>query len=753
LNKALFDTVSAGIDASRAVETVGVAAQLAVAGLTDVSTATDGLTSALNAYALGADEAQSVSAKFFTAQKLGKTTISELSNSFGLVGANAQAAGVSLEELLGSVSAVTLGGVATSSAFTGLKAAIANISKPSADAAKEAKRLGIEFDANTLRAKGLKGFLDQLTQAQNFNKNSVTKLFRSTEAQSVIFALTGNQAGSFADAVKKLGNEQEIASTFTKAHNEQIASFENQSKILSNNISALAIQLGEHFAPALLKVNEELVSFIQFISENEDMVAFAAGAAAITAAISATAVAMSTLTIAAISMNAALAASGSTLTVTTILMRTLVGATGIGLVIVGLGLLYENWDKTTRFMKASWESTVRFVTDSGAVLSNFFTKIFSGDFEGAVNELDKFKNVFTDSMDTFRKEMSTNSEVPLVVVPRDEDGNKFLVDKIFDDFRAEALGEPPVVVPFVRGKEEGGIGQAEAEAAKQNELDAQDAHNQKLSEQQIAQNEKMAELKAENEERKTAFREELNELGIEERDLGDEKEIEALRNKTAIKNEMNEEFNRKQVSDNRAKNKKLFEDEKKNGAVISKLNQLRDSQELQSASVAASELVKLQNSKSKKQREIAKGAARTLAVIDTAKGAIAVYSSFASTIPGPIGVGLGIAGAAAITAYGIERQNEISAANSGGFVPNLNGGSSFGDSQLTATTPNEFIVPANSASQIIDDAAAAQVERESLEDGGGGSGAMEVLIGFADNAFDIIEEKLLERRALNTGIL
>jgi len=159
LNKALFDTVSAGVDANDAVEAVGIAAKLATAGITDVSVATDGLTSALNAYGLGADSANSIAAKFFSAQKFGKTTVEELSSGFGLVASTAANMGVSLDELLSSVSALTTGGIKTKQAYTGLKAILANIAKPTEDAAAEAERLGVAFDASALRAKGLHKFL------------------------------------------------------------------------------------------------------------------------------------------------------------------------------------------------------------------------------------------------------------------------------------------------------------------------------------------------------------------------------------------------------------------------------------------------------------------------------------------------------------------------------------------------------------------------------------------------------------------
>src|SRR5690606_34763922 len=79
LTKALFDTVSAGIEAGKSVQFLTASNKLAVAGNTDVSTSTDGLTSAINAYKFSADEAEIVASKFFSAQKYGKTTIAELS--------------------------------------------------------------------------------------------------------------------------------------------------------------------------------------------------------------------------------------------------------------------------------------------------------------------------------------------------------------------------------------------------------------------------------------------------------------------------------------------------------------------------------------------------------------------------------------------------------------------------------------------------------------------------------------------------
>lgn len=264
LNKALFDTVSAGIEAGKAVDVVRVAAELAVAGQTDLAIATDGITSALNAYNLGADQAEEVASKFFQAQVEGKTTIKELSKNFGKAGATAEAYGVSLDELLASTSAVTAGGVKTEAAFTGLNALMVNISKPTADASKEAKKLGIEFNSTALRAQGLEGFLNTLTQAEGFTNESIEKLFGSVEAQKVAFALTGSQAERFANTIEKLGNKTKTAANFQKAYEEQSASLKNVIKELRNGITVLAITLGSKLAPLI----EDLAGLVKNAVDN-----------------------------------------------------------------------------------------------------------------------------------------------------------------------------------------------------------------------------------------------------------------------------------------------------------------------------------------------------------------------------------------------------------------------------------------------------------------------------------------------------
>lgn len=83
-------------------------------------------------------EANGLANKFLVTQNLGKTTFGELAGSIGQVAPTANAAGVSIDDLLASVASLTANGIGTSEAMTGIKAALSNIIKPTSDASKMA---------------------------------------------------------------------------------------------------------------------------------------------------------------------------------------------------------------------------------------------------------------------------------------------------------------------------------------------------------------------------------------------------------------------------------------------------------------------------------------------------------------------------------------------------------------------------------------------------------------------------------------
>lgn len=196
--KALYQAISAGAtNAAAATDLMNAANKLAIAGVTDVETAIDGLTSVLNAYGLEFGEATEVSDVFFQTVKLGKTTIPELAATLGRIAPTAKSLNIPLSELGAAVAAITAGGLKSSRAITGLNAAFANIKQPTKEAKEEAARLGVSFSSTSLRAKGLKKFLDDITSSSKFTATTFETLFTSVEGGNAILSLTNGNMEKF----------------------------------------------------------------------------------------------------------------------------------------------------------------------------------------------------------------------------------------------------------------------------------------------------------------------------------------------------------------------------------------------------------------------------------------------------------------------------------------------------------------------------------------------------------------------------
>lgn len=193
LNEAVYQALSAGAKSDQVVDLVSTAVKAAKGGFTDTTTAVDGLTSTLNAYGMATGEAEGLANQFLITQNKGKTTFGELASSIGGVAPTAKAAGVGVDQLLAGVASLTANGVGTSEAMTGIKAALSNVIKPSSEAEKMAKSLGLEFNTAALQSKGLVGFLDDVKKATGGDTDKMAKLFGSVEALNTVLTLTSDQ--------------------------------------------------------------------------------------------------------------------------------------------------------------------------------------------------------------------------------------------------------------------------------------------------------------------------------------------------------------------------------------------------------------------------------------------------------------------------------------------------------------------------------------------------------------------------------
>lgn len=270
--RALYDIISAGAsDAAEATSTLAQANRLAIGGVTGVSIAADGLTSILNAYGEAAGGAASVSDAMFVAMRAGKTTVGELSQSIGQVAPIAAQAGVSLEEVLSATAALTKGGIATSESMRGVRQIIASILKPTSEAADEAERLGVKFNATALETRGLSGLLDDLVRANGGSAESMAQLFGGVEALVPVLALTGTGAKDFTEI---------LASMDDRAGSTE-AAVEKMSDTLQFKISqatAEFVNWREEMADNVVPALEFVLDHSEEVADGLTSVAIAAGA-------------------------------------------------------------------------------------------------------------------------------------------------------------------------------------------------------------------------------------------------------------------------------------------------------------------------------------------------------------------------------------------------------------------------------------------------------------------------------------------
>lgn len=242
-----YQAISAGVPTDEVDKFVKVAAQLAQGGLTDIGSATDLLTTALNSYGKSVGEATKVSDQLIKTVVLGKTNIPQLASSLARASSTAATAGVSLEELLGITAATTKQGVKTAESFTQVKAAVVALLNPSETMAAIYQKLGVEGGRALIEQEGLAGALEKVRLAAGGSDQVLVKALRSIEAYSLTAAITGAKLAETKEAIEDVGKasgdtaaaskivSETLGSSFKKLGNSLLIFAENANQATSAN--------------------------------------------------------------------------------------------------------------------------------------------------------------------------------------------------------------------------------------------------------------------------------------------------------------------------------------------------------------------------------------------------------------------------------------------------------------------------------------------------------------------------------------
>lgn len=426
--EASYQAISAGQSTKDAVGFVEQANVLARAGFTSMSTATDTLTTALNAYGLSAYQVSSVSDKLITTQNLGKTTVDELGASMGKVIPTAAMYGVNLDQLSAAYITMTKNGIGTAESTTYINGMLNELGKSgstTSDILKE--KTGKSFSELMNSGYNLSDVLQIVQDEADSSGKSLADMFGSQEAAKAAATIT-QHTNDFTGAIKEL---ESSTGTAQKAFDTLEASdpsiqFEKTKTAIQN----CAISIGQILMPIVQqiagKIQELVQKFRDLDPETQQQIVMIA---AIAAAIGPLIVIIGTL----ISSVGKIITFGGQIvslvgsittwmgTASTFITGTMIPAitgvvTAIGpflliaaaviAVITAIIVVIKNWDAIVEVAQLVWESFCEkvsqlvtafkeFFTSAFQAIGSFFTGIWNGIVSVATNAWSSIRTVFS----------------------------------------------------------------------------------------------------------------------------------------------------------------------------------------------------------------------------------------------------------------------------------------------------------------------------------------------------------------------
>lgn len=255
-SEAVYSSISAGVDQTKAISFTTDAMKLAKGGFTDGAKAVDVLTTAINGYNLKSSDATRISDLLITTQNLGKTTVDELASSMGTVIPVASSVNFNINELSASYAQLTKNGIATAESGTYLKAMLSELGKSGSITDGTLRELTGKGFAQ-LRAEGVSTtkILQMISDEAGKNGKTLKDMFSSVEAGSAALVLA---KGSGAEYNEMLQGMQNSAGATQEAFDKMDATPAEQLNGAINKLKNDAIKFGAAFVPVVTKVSDKL---------------------------------------------------------------------------------------------------------------------------------------------------------------------------------------------------------------------------------------------------------------------------------------------------------------------------------------------------------------------------------------------------------------------------------------------------------------------------------------------------------------
>ena len=266
LAEATYQAISASVATEDAVAFAAKASKLAAAGFTSESSAVDILTTALNAYGLGADEAGHVSDVLLTTQNLGKTSVDELSSSMGKVIPLASAYNVSLENLSSALAIMTANGIATAEAATYNKSMLNELGDTGSDVSEILQNeTGQSFAQLMDSGASLGDVLQILYDSVDGDSTAFAGLWSSVEAGTGALSLANAGSEKFNDVLGQMQADSGLTET---AYATMTDTMQHSMDMLQTSAQNLGIALFDSISGQLGSAVDLASGYLQTLTDS-----------------------------------------------------------------------------------------------------------------------------------------------------------------------------------------------------------------------------------------------------------------------------------------------------------------------------------------------------------------------------------------------------------------------------------------------------------------------------------------------------
>lgn len=426
-SEAVYQSISAGVDQTKAIGFTTEAMKLARGGFTSGANAVDLLTTAINAYGLSAEDVTKVSDQLITTQNLGKTTVDELASSLGRVIPTANSVGIDLTNVNTAMAILTKNGIATAEATTYLNSMLNELGTSGSKADEALKELsGKGFRQLIAEGVPLTDVLEMLKQEAENSGKSLNDMFGSSEAAKAALTIMKDSGAEYNEILIKMAD----SAGATQAAVEKIDA--SPLEVLNSSINELKnslISVGEYLIPFVTQTADHITklanSFMGLSDETKESIVKIAAAIAsigpvmlilgkVIKVIAAVVKAFGTVKTA-IAIYTGAASEGSIAAVTlakaftgiSSVVGTVTSAiSGVGAAIVGtlgapvtiaIGIvaalaagfiyLWNTCDSFREFWINLWDSIVEVLSNLGQTVISFFTETIPAAFESFLNAL------------------------------------------------------------------------------------------------------------------------------------------------------------------------------------------------------------------------------------------------------------------------------------------------------------------------------------------------------------------------------